>query len=1227
MSLIKGKQIAAGTIKATNVDTTQIPTLAGDDTFTGSVSVPEPIGAGSVTTKTYVDSRVSTTISAVPTRLNKGMRGVLTVNDGDLGCATPVASPPCGDGVVRVVVNGISMIPADGTLTGADTCYFSGDGGITARFRAKVLKGDLLYWNGSYAGFQLSSSDKIEFSYNVSGTSFGPGATRLADESDVSVLGAKDQSILTFDAAKNEWIANASLPSYTLDGMSDVLIKDALTIAGQTLVYNGSKWIAQTVGAYAGQNELVCRWAGNVSGLDRITGPSAHTQAISVTTTGTSGAFVTGPFITHVSMNAGVTWQSITVDLTSTANNYAAIVAALSGDPTLSFYFNVINNGGTSMTLTPKYAFHDFRFYFTPTPMFYGFAFNTIFPTVYDTSLGWAGVSFPIGNGTWTGGVATLDIGSHSLFVGQTVTVSGTSPSGYDGSHVVTAVNDVSTTISYSLSNPGGSTTTGTVLLSVDAPPVQSTTAVSSLTALHGGTNNGCHYSVEIQDLSGGYVAGAVTVFVDNGGQSIVTEGVMPSTRNGSTLVSTTTVDGLKGYVIQAGPATANGINFATWTSGVATIVLGVNPIANTIVAGQTIIVSGLATSGYNGTYTVASVGAGGGYGSPPLIGQTAISYNLASDPGSTDSGPGTVTAAPLATFNVGVDPGNIGMNFVVTVRVLPGNIVLANDVAFASRLQIRSILTLSNTASWNSGHVPNPGSPTDGTTPGGTTPPGPASPVISIGGFGIIGLPTSTFVPTRVISADDVILYGDPRGIGHQDGVEGYGLPSEYTHKKVTVFAKNIDGTRNYDYQLTPGTYSNGPLFPTQGTMVGFLFLGPFSSTMLDLIMGTTDNHQRMVQKPYAEGPLNPGVDPLLPLRYHVVSPLPNNFIITSQTFGPIDVTAAENGALVFVYNRVAGSIVLIPNTHTDFVFLNANFGQATLIVVDKWAFATNPHAYGYMEINTKDPVIPSLSGPTTININEKATYTLSIVGAYSGQVDTSFVGTVRLYHSAVYGFHSIQFIPGTTTIITGQRECEISFSAVDRGVKTFTYGAFGSAVNGGDVYDIFAEIDSIGAGVFTANPINPVGGSEISGRAELLNITLNVGSPGPDAPLSGGRALTNGSLIPCGSTANASGMSMTASTGSPSVIVKNFRSSPPFGTFGTVDAILKLNDDTTTVSDGATLTYAQINAGLKVNPAFNSWGYGGRPGGTLSVDVYDAGTNTLIGTIHTDWASCLPG
>lgn len=64
---------------------------------------------------------------------------------------------------VRVIISEIEVRVGDGVKT--SDCYFSSDGGSTAKTLAQHRRGDSLYWNGAVAGFELDPNDRIDFLY------------------------------------------------------------------------------------------------------------------------------------------------------------------------------------------------------------------------------------------------------------------------------------------------------------------------------------------------------------------------------------------------------------------------------------------------------------------------------------------------------------------------------------------------------------------------------------------------------------------------------------------------------------------------------------------------------------------------------------------------------------------------------------------------------------------------------------------------------------------------------------------------------------------------------------------------------------------------------------------------------------------------------------------------------------------------------------------------------
>lgn len=74
---------------------------------------------------------------------------------------------PFADSNVQVLVNGLNVNLGDGSTT-AQPCYFSNDGGLTAKLIKDIEAGDILYWNGIVAGYDLDDTDDIDLFYEAS---------------------------------------------------------------------------------------------------------------------------------------------------------------------------------------------------------------------------------------------------------------------------------------------------------------------------------------------------------------------------------------------------------------------------------------------------------------------------------------------------------------------------------------------------------------------------------------------------------------------------------------------------------------------------------------------------------------------------------------------------------------------------------------------------------------------------------------------------------------------------------------------------------------------------------------------------------------------------------------------------------------------------------------------------------------------------------------------------
>ena len=77
-----------------------------------------------------------------------------------------LAENPATTSYIEVNVNGVINDVGNGTKNGFP-CYFSGNGGTTAKLYTELDQGDQLYWNIEAAGYPLESSDRIDLNYQI----------------------------------------------------------------------------------------------------------------------------------------------------------------------------------------------------------------------------------------------------------------------------------------------------------------------------------------------------------------------------------------------------------------------------------------------------------------------------------------------------------------------------------------------------------------------------------------------------------------------------------------------------------------------------------------------------------------------------------------------------------------------------------------------------------------------------------------------------------------------------------------------------------------------------------------------------------------------------------------------------------------------------------------------------------------------------------------------------
>jgi len=116
-------------------------------------------GSRSLVDKGYVDTLVSGSISS-PQTSDKDMTPTATSGDNATTGLTISNTPK---GLIIIAVDGLIMTLGNGVKT--KHCYFSSDGGTTAKTYSTIASGDTLYWNGVIAGSDLATTNKIDFYY------------------------------------------------------------------------------------------------------------------------------------------------------------------------------------------------------------------------------------------------------------------------------------------------------------------------------------------------------------------------------------------------------------------------------------------------------------------------------------------------------------------------------------------------------------------------------------------------------------------------------------------------------------------------------------------------------------------------------------------------------------------------------------------------------------------------------------------------------------------------------------------------------------------------------------------------------------------------------------------------------------------------------------------------------------------------------------------------------
>ena len=103
-------------------------------------------------------------IDGISSNIDQDLTSIVT-NGNFASTGITITHTPWSDGRVDVRVNGMGVNVGDGTKS--KDCYFSVDGGTTARAMADIVAGDELFWNSTIAGYILDGADDVDINYEA----------------------------------------------------------------------------------------------------------------------------------------------------------------------------------------------------------------------------------------------------------------------------------------------------------------------------------------------------------------------------------------------------------------------------------------------------------------------------------------------------------------------------------------------------------------------------------------------------------------------------------------------------------------------------------------------------------------------------------------------------------------------------------------------------------------------------------------------------------------------------------------------------------------------------------------------------------------------------------------------------------------------------------------------------------------------------------------------------
>lgn len=113
----------------------------------------------------FTNIQVTGASSGILTPADKELTPLPTAAANHQSTGIHISATPVPGSNVSVYVNGQRLAVGDGVRT--KDCYFSADGGNSARAMLNIVAGDTLYFNSLIAGYTLSNVDRVTLDYQV----------------------------------------------------------------------------------------------------------------------------------------------------------------------------------------------------------------------------------------------------------------------------------------------------------------------------------------------------------------------------------------------------------------------------------------------------------------------------------------------------------------------------------------------------------------------------------------------------------------------------------------------------------------------------------------------------------------------------------------------------------------------------------------------------------------------------------------------------------------------------------------------------------------------------------------------------------------------------------------------------------------------------------------------------------------------------------------------------